>query len=218
MTSHMATETTSARSSRHSYGYIWADWLYGSDKDQFMIDTYNECKNIDGCKDVTERAARLAILRSKVQFSNKAWVAGIIDFIDWEVRSIDTGEPFIETFGDNEDHRALGVLHAAYLHGAFRGLCRTASGEEWIGQLGEYAAAAIHQGFKYLRPAGGSDDWEMPELGEAWCKGIAFWGLACLYAAMDVAGANPDNDRALYRIHTVGCAHHIAGFWKKISW
>ncbi|WP_433574939.1 hypothetical protein [Nocardia brasiliensis] len=199
---------------KYSYGHVWADWLYGNNKDRFMISVYDECKYLDECKDISEKAYRLLQLREKIKGSSKSWTEGIEDYIDWETTSIVTGEPLVEPVGDSEGSHALGILHAAYLHGAFRGLCRTASGEEWIGQLGEYAAAAIHQGFKWLR-VGGLNNWEMPVLGEAWCKGMAMWGQACLFAAVDTAGIDPDNDRALYRIHEVISGHHMAGYcWK----
>ncbi|WP_280408419.1 hypothetical protein [Nocardia brasiliensis] len=197
-----------------SYGHIWADWLYGGDKDQYMIDVYNECASIDACQNYTQKAAKLAMLRNMVHRSKKAWTEGIIDFIDWECHSMASSAPHVEYMQATEGSRALSILRAAYLHGAFRGLCRTASGAEWIGELAEYAAAAVHQGFKWVR-IGNVDDWEMPSLGEAWCKGMVEWGIACLYISLDSAGADIGNDKALARMHTVIAAHHMAAFWKR---
>ncbi len=194
-----------------TYGYIWSDWLYGTDKDSFMVDVYDECKRIDECADPADRAARLAALGDRVRESRKPWVEGIFDFIDFETSCLSEGKPPVpEIYDSNESFQALGVIQAAYLHGAFKGLCRTASGEEWIGALGEWCGAALHQGMKAMRPSGVSE-WELPTLGEHWCKGVSMWALCCMYAAVDVAGDDPDNDEALARIHAVIGAHHVAG-------
>jgi hypothetical protein len=194
-----------------TYGYIWADWLYGYDKDTFMVDVYNKCKDIDGCTDSKEKTAKLLLLRNKVQGSRKSWVDGIVDFIEFESQLLPSGVSSFDTLSNVEDYRAMEILHAAYIHGAFRGLCRTPSGAEWIGQLGEFCAAAVHQGFKWVRVSGGVSNWELPKLGEPWCKGAVLWALVSMYIAVDIAGADPGNDAALERIHTVIQAHHFAG-------
>ncbi|KAL6900148.1 hypothetical protein GGI43DRAFT_406454, partial [Trichoderma evansii] len=207
-TSSDSTERTCLESSQ-SYGYIWADWLYGHDKDKFMVDVYNDCRDIDDCADAAQRAAQPLLLRNKVLGSKKPWVEGIADFIEFESQLLVSGVPQLDILHD--DDCAIATLHAAYLHGAVRGTCRTASGAEWIGQLGEFCAAAVHQGFKWVRMSGGVADWELPTLGESWCKGAALWGIVSLYMAVDIAGADAGNDAALERIHLVIGAHHFAG-------
>lgn len=194
-----------------TYGYIWADWLYGYDKDTFMVEVYNMCRDIDGCTDSNEKRAKLILLRKKVEGSRKPWVDGIADFIEFESSLLLGGVPPFETLSQVEDDRTMTIIHAGYIHGAFRGLCSTASGEEWVGHLGEFCAAAVHQGFKWVRESGGVSNWELPTLGESWCKGSVMWGLVSMYIALDIAGLDPGNDAALERIHAVVQAHHLAG-------
>ncbi|KAL7931786.1 hypothetical protein V8C35DRAFT_309517 [Trichoderma chlorosporum] len=192
------------------YGYMWADWLYGGDKDMFMMDVYGDCHRIDECADPAAKATKLVLLGEKVRGHDRPWLEGVEDFIDFETSYLARGQSCLEMLGAEDDYRALGVLHAAYLHGAFRGVCRTPSGAEWIGKLGEFCAVAVHQGSKWLRNRGVTA-WEMPALGEAWCKGAVIWGLVSMFAAVDVAGDDPGNDVAIERIHTVIAAHHFAG-------
>ena len=194
-----------------TYGYIWADSLFGYAKDEFMVDIYNNCKEIDNCTDTAKKAGQLLLLREKVVGSKKPWVEGIMDFIEFELRLLFCKGPRMDMNHNDKDSHAIAILHSAYLHGAFRGLCRTAGGAEWIGQLGEFCAAAVHQGFKWVRTSGGVDDWELPTLGESWCKGAALWGLVSMYVAVDIAGADPGNDAALERMHLVIGAHQFAG-------
>ncbi|KAF3906797.1 hypothetical protein AA313_de0208417 [Arthrobotrys entomopaga] len=209
------TETSILAPSR-SYGYIWADCLYGHDKDSFMVNVYNDCKDIDDCTDTVTRAEKLLLLRNRIKGSKRPWVEGITDFIEFESQRLVPGSPLLDILFDGEDYHAIAILHAAYLHGAFRGVCRTASGAEWIGQLGELCAAAVHQGFKWVRVTGGVTDWELPTLGESWCKGFVLWGVVSMMIAVDVAGVDPGNDVALERIHNVIGAHHFSGaHWKK---
>lgn len=189
---------------------MWADWLFRRDKDTFMVDVYTACHEIDYCSDPAAKAMKLLLLREKVRGCNKTWVEGIDDFIDFETQYLVQGQAPLHILEDDDEHRALGVLHASYLHGAFRGLCRTASGAAWIERLGEFCAVAVHQGFKWLRNRGVTE-WELPAFGEAWCKGAGMWGLACLCIAVDAAGEDPGNDVALERIHVVVGAHHFAG-------
>ncbi|MFC8453550.1 hypothetical protein [Kitasatospora sp. NPDC057223] len=195
----------------HTYGYIWADWLYGSGKDAFMAQVYDDCRGIDHCPDEREKAARITGLRAKVAGSSRSWTEGVLDFLDFESSRLTLGRAPVTRLGEADDFAALAVLDAAYRHGAFRGLCRLPGGAEWIGLLGEVCATMVHQGFKWLRPHGGVDDWELPALGEAWCKGVAMWGLVSLVMAVDTCGGDPDNDEALHQIHTVVGAHHMAG-------
>lgn len=196
------------------YGYIWADWLYGRDKDKFMVAVYNDCHVIDNCQDPPLKALKLLFLQQKIRGCRKPWAEGVQDFIDFEIRDLTGGNSLLcqqTTVGDKSaDEEVLETLQAAYLHGAFRGICRTQSGAEWISQLGEFCAAAVHQGFKSLRKRGVSD-WELPRLGESWCKGVAMWGLVCLYVAVDIAGEDEGNEVALERMHTIIAAHHYAG-------
>ncbi|THA28793.1 hypothetical protein [Streptomyces sp. A1547] len=202
-------------SSTTSYGYTWADWLYGRDKDAFMAEVYDDCTRIDHCPDEQEKAARIVGLCDKLNGSSRAWVEGVCDFLDFESFRLARGHAPVTHLGDADDFKALAALDAAYRHGAFRGLCRTPGGADWIGVLGELCAAMVHQGFKWLRSAD-VDAWELPALGEAWCKGVAMWGLVSLPMAVDAAGKDSDNDEALYRIHTVVAAHHMAGaVWKR---
>lgn len=197
-----------------TYGYIWADWLFGREKDSFMVGVYDDCRSIDQCAVEPEKAARIVRLRNKVGGSGRPWIEGIIDFLDFESHRLAHGRAPVVPLGDADDLTALAALDAAYRHGAFRGLCRTPGGAEWIETLGEYCAAMVHQGFKWLRP-NGVDEWELPVLGEAWCKGTAMWGLVSLAMAVDACGEDTDNDEVLYRIHTVVGAHHMAGAtWK----
>ncbi|MGX1885451.1 hypothetical protein [Streptomyces sp. NPDC055287] len=197
-------------SSDYSYGHIWADWLYDHEKDSFMAGVYDDCHAIDRCTDPVAKAKQLGLLRDRVHGSTKAWVEGVEDFIDFEGSYLAHGQAPLEILDDSDDFRVLAILQASFLHGAFRGLCRTPSGAEWIGKLGEMCAAAVHQGFKWLRQ-NGVTEWELPSAGEAWCKGTAMWALACMPIAVDVAGADPDNDAALERMHAVIAAHHCAG-------
>ncbi|WP_172388091.1 hypothetical protein [Streptomyces sp. MNP-20] len=194
-----------------TYGHIWADWLYGGDKDRFMVSVYDACREIDGCASPAMKARLIADLRARVSGSSRAWVEGIHDFLDFESRRLSHGSALVEVPEDGEEYRVLAALDAAYRHGAFRGLCRTPGGAEWIGRLGEFCAAAVHQGFKWVRVDGGADEWELPVLGEAWCKGAALWGLVSLYVAVDRAAVDPDNDAVLARVHGVIGAHHMAG-------
>ncbi|TYB62215.1 hypothetical protein FXF51_26225 [Nonomuraea sp. PA05] len=175
-----------------------------------MVEVYDDCTKIDHCADKQEKAALIVALRNKLTGSNRAWAEGIFDFLDFESFRLARGHAPVTPLGDTDDLKVMAVLDAAYRHGAFRGLCRTPGGAEWIGVLGEFCAAMVHQGFKWLRSAD-VDDWELPALGQAWCKGMAAWGLVGLTMAVDAAGQDTDNDEALYRIHTVVVAHHMAG-------
>lgn len=176
-----------------------------------MVQVYNDCRYIDGCMDPAEKATKLLNLRDRVQGCRQTWVEGVVDFIEFESQYLLRGvAPLDEVYG-GEDYRSIAIVHVAYVHGAFRGLCRTASGAGWIGDLGEICAAAVHQGFKWIRLAGGISDWELPSMGESWCKGVALWGLVAMCVAVDVAGADPGNDAALSRIHALIGAHHFAG-------
>lgn len=197
--------------SAKTYGYTWADWLYGYEKDAFMVGVYNDCRHIDGCTDPAEKARTLLSLRNKVQGCRKTWVDGVIDFIEFESQFLLHGVAPLDDFYGGEDYHSIATVHAAYVHGAFRGLCRTANGAEWIGELGEFCAAAVHQGFKWVRLSGGVSGWELPALGESWCKGVVLWGLVSMCVAVDVAGGDPGNDAALDRIHALIGAHHFAG-------
>ncbi|MEV0444645.1 hypothetical protein AB0I84_46655 [Streptomyces spectabilis] len=194
-----------------SYGHTWADWLYGSSKDGFMVEVYDDCEAIDKMARGAEKAVRIVRLRERISGSRKAWSEGIIDFLDFESYRLANGHAPVVRLGAGDDFKALSVLDAAYRHGAFRGLCRCPGGAEYIGELGEWAAAMVHQGFKWVRK-GDVDEWELPALGEAWCKGFALWGLSALDMATDTWGDVPDNDEALYRNYTVMGAHHFAGF------
>ncbi|KAL7916870.1 hypothetical protein GGI35DRAFT_50399 [Trichoderma velutinum] len=197
--------------SSQTYGYIWADWLYGYEKDTFMVEVYNSCKDIDGCTDPKEKTEKLLLLRNKVQGSRKSWVDGVVDFIEFESQLLRGVVSSLDTTSNVEDDQTMAILQDAYMHGAFRGLCTTPSGAEWIGRLGEFCAVAVHQGFKWVRLSGGVSNWELPVLGEPWCKGAVLWGLVSMYIAVDTAGEDPGNDAALERIHTVIQAHHFAG-------
>ncbi|KAH8651313.1 hypothetical protein BX600DRAFT_101416 [Xylariales sp. PMI_506] len=209
-----------------TYGYIWADWLYGHDKGTFMVEVYNSCRDIDGCTDPREKAAKLLLLQKKVEGSKKSWVDGVLDFIELESQLSPGGLPSFDALSNVKDYRTIEIIHAAYMHGAFRGLCKPASGAEWIGLLGGFCAAAVHQGLKWVRISGGVSNWELPTLGEPWCKGTVMWGLVSMHMVVDIAGVDPGNDAALERIHTVIQAHHFAGTsWLKyrgahphISW
>jgi hypothetical protein len=198
------------RQPTRSYGHTWADWLYGREKDAFMAGVYDDCGRIDHCPDGLTKAARILRLRDKLTGSNRAWVEGVLDFLDFESHRLALGRAPLTRLGAAADFEVLAVIDAAYRHGAFRGLCRTPGGAEWIGLLGELSAVMVHQGFKWLR-SGDVDDWELPGLGEAWCKGVAMWGLLSLFLAVDAGGDDADNDEALHRIHTLVGAHHLAG-------
>ncbi|MFJ2745640.1 hypothetical protein ACIO3O_38945 [Streptomyces sp. NPDC087440] len=206
-----ATDRTLPEELAGTYGYIWADWLYGKKKNAFMVSVYNDCHAIEQCRSPAQKADLLKSLRGKVSGSSEPWVEGIEDFLDFETSYLAQGTAPVEVLADSDEYRALGVLEAAYRHGAFRGLCRTDSGAEWIGLLGEFCAAAVHQGFKWVRTSGGVDEWELPAMSEAWCKGAALWGLVCTHLAVDEAGPHPANDAALERIHDVIAPHHMAG-------
>ncbi|KFU81878.1 hypothetical protein BB31_08505 [Amycolatopsis lurida NRRL 2430] len=193
-----------------TYGYIWSDWLYGARKDAFMVDVYDACAAIDREPDVEAKREKMAALGKVIKGSERDWVLGIRDFLSFEQDRMVHGLAPLTILGLGDDFAVLAVIDGAYRHGAFRGLCRTPGGAEWIGVLGEVCAAMVHQGFKWLRSAS-VDEWELPALGEAWCKGVVMWGLASVYLAVDAAGDDADNDEALYRIHTVVAAHHMAG-------
>ncbi|MFF5809472.1 hypothetical protein [Streptomyces sp. NPDC012746] len=195
-----------------TYGHRWADWLYGNEKDAFMVSVYDACAEIDKCGSPVMKAKLIGELRRRVSGSNRDWVEGIEDFLDFETHLLTHGRAPLNLLEDSDEYRTLAVVDAAWRHGAFRGLCRTPGGAEWIGHLGEMCAAMVHQGFKWVRGSDhGLDDWELPALGEAWCKGAAMWGLAGFFGAVDEAGADPDNDAALTRIFRVIAAHHMAG-------
>ncbi|TCO45882.1 hypothetical protein [Actinocrispum wychmicini] len=195
-----------------TYGHYWADWLYGTQKDAFMVSVYDACAEIDRCDSPVMKAKLIGALRQRVSGSNRDWVEGITDFLDFETHRLIHGRAPLDVLEDSDEYRVLAVVDAAWRHGAFQGLCRTPGGVEWIGHLGEMCAALVHQGFKWVRGSDhGPDDWELPALGEAWCKGAAMWGSAGFFAALDEAGADPDNDAALTRIFRVVAAHHMAG-------
>ncbi|MFJ2738113.1 hypothetical protein ACIO3O_00435 [Streptomyces sp. NPDC087440] len=194
-----------------TYGYVWADWLYGPHKDIFMASVYNACYEIDKCDSPVMKSTLIEQLRKRVHRSGEAWVEGIREFLDFEEYRLSHGAAPVDVLDDGDDYRALAALDAAYRHGAFRGLCKTPSGAEWVGRVGEFAAACVHQGFKWVRVHGGTDEWELPTFGEAWCKGAVMWGLTTMWVAVDEAGAFADNDEVLARMHTVICAHHMAG-------
>ncbi|GAA2042979.1 hypothetical protein GCM10009839_52500 [Catenulispora yoronensis] len=201
-----------------TYGQCWADWLYGNQRDAFMASVYDACAEIDECDSPLTKTRLIGELRQRVSGSNRDWVEGVKDFLDFEAYLLTHGRPLLEVLEDSDgsdgsdEYRALAVVDAAWRHGAFRGLCRTPGGAEWIGRLGEVCAAMVHQGFKWVRGSGrGVGDWELPALGEAWCKGTAMWGIAGFYGALDEAGADPDNDAALTRFFSVVAAHHMVG-------
>ncbi|MFE7095150.1 hypothetical protein [Streptomyces erythrochromogenes] len=198
-----------------TYGYSWSDWLYGNRKTPFMVSVYDDCHAIDGCDDPAMKSQLIRELRKKVSDRNEPWVEGIEDFLDFETHRLTHGAAPIELLYDTDEYKVLAALEAAYRHGAFRGLCVTPGGADWIGQLGEFCSAAVHQGFKWVRVDGGADEWELPALGEAWCKGSALWAFVSVNVAVDLAGADPENDAVLTRIHEVIAAHHMAGSsWK----
>ncbi|MFB7178609.1 hypothetical protein ACFCYI_13000 [Streptomyces sp. NPDC056257] len=195
-----------------TYGHCWADWLYGNEKDAFMVSVYDACAEIDKCGRPVMKAKLIGELRERVSGSNRDWVEGVRDFLDFETHLLDRGQAPLNLLEDSDEYRTLAVVDAAWRHGAFRGLCRTPGGAEWIGHLGELCAAMVHQGFKWVRGSDhGLDDWELPALGEAWCKGTAMWGIAGFFGALDEAGADPDDDAALTRIFRVISAHHMTG-------
>ncbi|GAA2986926.1 hypothetical protein [Actinokineospora diospyrosa] len=195
-----------------TYGHNWADWLYSNQKDAFMVSVYDACAEIDKCDNPVVKAKLIGDLRERVSGSKRDWIEGIKGFLDFETHRLTHGQAPLEALDDSDEYRMLAVVDAAWRHGAFQGLCRTPGGAEWIGHLGEVCAALVHQGFKWVRGSShGVADWELPELGEAWCKGAALWGITGFFTALDEAGADPDNDAALTRVFRVVAAHHMAG-------
>ncbi|MEV0446073.1 hypothetical protein AB0I84_36955 [Streptomyces spectabilis] len=182
-----------------------------------MVSVYDACAEIDRCGSPVLRAKLIRELRKRVWESNRAWAEGVKDFLDFETYRLTHGVAPVDVLEDSDAFRALAALDGAYQHGAFQGLCQTPGGAAWIGRLGELCAAMVHQGFKWVRGSDhGVDEWELPALGEAWCKGAVLWGLAGFFGALDTAGGDPDNDAVLSRSFSVIAAHHVAGaVWKE---
>ncbi|MFJ9631290.1 hypothetical protein ACIRU8_26610 [Streptomyces sp. NPDC101175] len=192
-----------------SFGYVWADWCYGAEKDQWLADVWDACGAIDASTLASEKAVGLAHLREKIGGSRRPWVDGVRDFVDFESRRMVTGRAPLMRLGKGDDFRALEILEGAARHGAMRGLCVMPGGEEWISQLSEFCTTALYQGFKWVRGGRHLDEWELPAMGEAWCKGAALWGAVSMFTALDAAGEDSTNDAVLARSFEV-FGNHLA--------